>query len=97
MNHYQSHFWTAVGAFGLGALVMYIFDPQQGRRRRALARDQLAHAQRRIGDTANATYQDLRNRAYGLYAETRGMTGQPLQHQDELAQSQPESVHHLGR
>lgn len=92
----NSHFWTALGAFGLGAAVMYVFDPQQGRRRRAMARDQLAHAQRRIGDSASATYQHLRSRAYGLYAETRGMTDQSL-HQDEPTQSQPESLHHLGR
>jgi hypothetical protein len=93
----NTHFWTALGAFGLGAMVMYIFDPQQGRRRRALARDQLVSAQRQLSETATATYQDLRNRAYGLYAETRDMTGQPLQHQDEQAQPQPESLHHLGR
>ncbi len=97
MNHYQSHFLTAVGAFGLGALAMYIFDPQQGRRRRAMARDQLVHAQRRIGDSATSTYHELRNRAYGIYAQTRSMAGQPLEHQDEQAQLQPESVHHLGR
>ena len=29
---------------GLGALAMYLLDPQQGRRRRALLQDQLAHA-----------------------------------------------------
>jgi hypothetical protein len=27
--------------FGLGALTMYLLDPQQGRRRRALIRDQI--------------------------------------------------------
>jgi hypothetical protein len=76
---------------------MYIFDPQQGRRRRALARDQLASAQRQISEKATATYQDLRNRAYGLYAEGRGAAGQPLQHDDEQGQAQPQSMHHLGR
>ena len=60
----QSHFWTALGAFGLGAAVMYIFDPQQGRRRRAQARDQIASAQRQITDKATATYNDLRSRLY---------------------------------
>ena len=92
-NSPMSHFLTAVGAFGLGALVMYIFDPQQGRRRRALARDQLLSAQRQIGEKAAATYEDLRNRAYGLYAETRGAAGKPLEHEA----SQPESMHNLGR
>ena len=30
--------------FGLGALTMYLLDPEQGRRRRALLRDQFTHA-----------------------------------------------------
>lgn len=90
----NSHLFTAVSAFALGALAMYILDPQQGRRRRALARDQLAHAQRQIGETAAAAVRDLRNRAYGLYAETRGAAGRALPHrEDEL----PQSVQHLGR
>ena len=94
----NSHFWTALGAFGVGALVMYIFDPQQGRRRRALARDQLVHAQRQISETATATYEDLRNRAQGLYAQTRSAVGKPLEHDDEQAQyRQPDSIQHLGR
>jgi len=97
MNQYQSHFLTAVGAFGLGALAMYIFDPQEGRRRRALARDQLASAQRQIGEKATATYQDLRNRAQGLYAEARGSANQALQHDDAQAQIQPASMQTLGR
>jgi hypothetical protein len=97
MNQYQSHFWTAVGAFGLGALAMYIFDPQEGRRRRALARDQLASAQRQIGEKATATYQDLRNRAEGLYAQARGSANEALPHGDEQAQVQPASMQNLGR
>jgi hypothetical protein len=30
--------------FGLGALAMYLLDPEHGRRRRSLLRDRLAHA-----------------------------------------------------
>lgn len=47
---------TAVGALGIGALLMYIMDPQQGRRRRARARDQA------IGRW-NETRQYLQNKA----------------------------------
>jgi hypothetical protein len=93
----NSHFWTAIGAFGLGALVMYMMDPQQGRRRRALARDQLASAQRQIADTATSTYQDVRNRAYGLYAQARGAAGRPLPHDEEQQQGAPQSAQYLGR
>jgi hypothetical protein len=61
-----------LGAFGIGALAMYFFDPVSGNRRRALLRDKLVHAQKEIGDYAEGTAKDLRNRAYGLAAEARG-------------------------
>ena len=51
---------------GLGAGLMYVFDPQMGRRRRALARDKavgLAHDAR---DAADAVRKDMANRARGL-------------------------------
>jgi len=32
--------------FGLGALTMYLLDPEHGRRRRARMREQLSHAKR---------------------------------------------------
>jgi hypothetical protein len=67
-----------IGAFGLGALAMYFFDPVSGRRRRALARDQLVHARHEIGDYAEGTAKDLRNRAYGLAAEARSLVERRL-------------------
>jgi hypothetical protein len=67
-----------IGAFGLGALVMYFFDPVSGKRRRALARDQLVHARHEIGDYAEGTTKDLRNRAYGLVAEARSLVERRL-------------------
>jgi len=67
-----------IGAFGLGALAMYFFDPVSGKRRRALVRDQLAHARHEIGDYAEGTTKDLRNRAYGLVAEARGLVERRL-------------------
>ena len=39
-------------AFGLGALTMYLLDPVQGRRRRALMRDQYTHAKRVVRERA---------------------------------------------
>ena len=67
-----------LGAFGIGALVMYFFDPVSGKRRRALARDQLVHARHEIGDYAEGTAKDLRNRAYGLAAEARSLVERRL-------------------
>lgn len=48
---------------------MYFFDPQRGRRRRALVRDKVDHAAHRIGDEMRKTSTDLRNRARGLVYE----------------------------
>ncbi len=51
---------------GLGAGLMYLFDPRNGRRRRALARDQMTHLAHRAENAANVVAKDLRNRAQGL-------------------------------
>lgn len=55
-----------------GAAVMYLFDPDGGRRRRALVRDQFVHAAHRAEDVAETTSRDLGNRARGVVAELRG-------------------------
>jgi hypothetical protein len=44
---------------GLGALAMYLLDPQQGRRRRALLRDQVTHARRAGGERARPIKSEL--------------------------------------
>ena len=62
---------VALGAFGLGALLMYFLDPVSGRRRRALARDQAVHARRVASECVSGTVVDLRNRAYGVLADTK--------------------------
>ena len=58
-------------AFGLGAIVMYAFDPGGGRRRRAIARDQLTRLANKTSDGLDATTRDLSNRAAGTVAEVR--------------------------
>jgi hypothetical protein len=54
---------------GVGALIMYMLDPDQGRRRRALARDQMnsfvTKAERQIGAKAR----HYSNRARGIVTE----------------------------
>jgi hypothetical protein len=54
---------------GLGVLGMYVFDPEVGRRRRALARDKASRLQRKAKEAASATVEDLKNRAFGTLAE----------------------------
>jgi len=57
---------------GFGAGMMYVLDPRQGRRRRALARDKVVSALSRANDAIGATARDMANRARGVVAETRG-------------------------
>src|SRR5919197_3805029 len=58
---------------GLGAGLMYYLDPQLGRRRRALLRDQLVSATSRLDDCLGATWSDVRQRGQGLAAETSAL------------------------
>ena len=61
----------AAGA-AFGAAIMYLVDPDGGRRRRALIRDQMVHAGHEIGDLgedARGRAQDIRNRAQGAAHE----------------------------
>jgi gas vesicle protein len=59
------------GAALVGAAAMYLFDPDRGRRRRALMRDQLVSAASHLDDAMEATARDLTHRAQGLMAEAR--------------------------
>jgi BON domain len=62
-----------------GAGLMYLLDPDGGRRRRALARDRLVRAAHRTGDAVDTTSRDVTNRARGVVAELRGrLAGAPV-------------------
>jgi hypothetical protein len=52
---------------------MYMYDPQLGRRRRAVARDKLIHVGYGIDDAVDVTSRDLRNRSVGLLAAMRSV------------------------
>jgi uncharacterized membrane protein len=56
---------------GLGAGLMYLFDPERGRRRRALLRDRLTSTGHHAAHQVNVTARDIGHRAAGLIAETR--------------------------
>lgn len=62
-----------LAAAGLGAGLMYLLDPDGGRRRRALARDQMRSLATRTGDAVDVTSRDMRNRAQGVVAEIRSL------------------------
>ena len=65
--------WNLVGSAGvgagLGAGLMYLLDPQGGRRRRAVARDKTVSALNKGGDAVRKTSRDLGNRTKGLVAK----------------------------
>jgi uncharacterized membrane protein len=58
-----------LGGIGLGAGLMYIFDPDRGRRRRATARGAARHIANALDDAVGKTSRDLSNRAQGIVAE----------------------------
>lgn len=62
-----------LGGVALGALTMFLLDPDKGRRRRALARDKMYSAAIRTGKRIDAKSRDVANRAKGLRAEARHM------------------------
>lgn len=86
---YKSPAAMLVGACA-GAALMYICDPQQGSRRRALIRDQLRRGLHAGCERTAAAVKDLRHRSQGLMA--RGRRG--LQHElvaDDVLQAQARS------
>lgn len=61
-----------LGGLGLGASLMYLFDPMVGRRRRAMIRDKMIRVGHKTVDAIDVTARDLKNRAAGYVAEARG-------------------------
>lgn len=58
--------------FGAGLGLMYFLDPERGRRRRALVRDQVAHAASVTSDAAGTISRDVAHRTSGTVATVRG-------------------------
>jgi len=56
---------------GFGATAMYFFDPDAGRRRRALVRDRAVHLGHVARDEIETELRDARNRLQGALATTR--------------------------
>ncbi len=60
---------------GLGAGLMYFYDPETGRRRRALVKDQVMKMRNDSDEFLEKAMQDLNNRALGMRAELMGRFG----------------------
>jgi hypothetical protein len=62
-------FTRALSFLGLGAGLMYSFDPNEGRRRRAVMGDQFVHAVRAFDRMVGSTSRGIRNQVRGLRAQ----------------------------
>ena len=58
---------AAAAGFAIGALVMYVFDPDNGKRRRTIAREKTGEAMEGVQSAAR----DLKDRAQSLATEAR--------------------------
>jgi uncharacterized membrane protein len=56
---------------GMGAALMYLFDPQQGRKRRNDLRNQVQATSRKVQRGTDAVMRDATNRTHGMLVETR--------------------------
>jgi hypothetical protein len=81
---------TFLCGIGTGAALMYLFDPDRGRGRRARLSDQLTSKVNRLGEAAESKARDLRNRAQGLIHEAGSLlpggsssTEQPRQNNEQ--------------
>jgi len=63
--------WVLIGGAGVGATVMYLLDPDRGRRRRAMLRDKGIHGIRSTGRSMGALSRDVAHRSLGLFARSR--------------------------
>src|SRR5215471_7129624 len=75
-----------VGGLGLGAALMYIFDPDRGKGRRARIRDKVDSAAHKLSDAAEKMGRDIGNRAQGVMAETKSLFRQEEVPNDVLVQ-----------
>lgn len=84
-----------VGA-ALGAVAMYLSDPDRGKRRRALARDKMQSMMAKTGGAIDVTSRDLGNRMHGMRAEAnRWLFGRRQASDDQLVTERVRSK--LGR
>lgn len=62
-------------AAAVGAAVMYLFDPQSGRRRRAMLRDKAEASRHDMQDLAEKQAKRITDRMQGIAAKVRSATG----------------------
>ena len=63
--------FAILAGLGIGAGLMYLFDPQDGNRRRSLIKDKATKFNRQTREAIEGTAKDLSNRAKGMAHELR--------------------------
>jgi hypothetical protein len=66
---------TFITGASLGSGLMFLLDPDRGRRRRAVVRDKVSGTWRDTGHVLRRKSRDLGNRAQGMAASTRSLFG----------------------
>jgi len=65
--------FAVIGGIGVGAALMYLFDPNGGRRRRALIRDKAVGIKNDVTDAIEGKAKDLGNRAKGVVHDAKSL------------------------
>ena len=86
--------FALAGVAGAGAGLMYLFDPNRGKRRRAMLRNKAEHASRVAMDAAGKTKRDVQNHLRGFTA-TLGTLCSRKEVNDELLNARVRSA--MGR
>jgi len=72
-----------LGSVVMGALTMFLFDPDRGNRRRAMAKDKMYSAVVKTRKQIDAKSRDLANRAKGLRHEAGEVFSKPEEQKEE--------------
>jgi hypothetical protein len=88
---------SAAAALAVGVGAMYLLDPTDGARRRALIRDKTTHWLNEAGGFFRATGKRLRNRSRGIAHEAQGMFQRDDVSDQQLAERIRSRIGHLGQ
>lgn len=84
-NRRTGAFTRLIEGAAVGAIAMYMLDPDRGRRRRAITRDKVQRLANDTAHLANQAARDARHRLHGVNARLQHRLGQGREHDvDEL-------------
>ena len=88
---------SAAAALAVGVGAMYLLDPTDGARRRAMIRDKASHWLSETGHFFRATGKHLRNRSRGMAHEAQSMFQRDEVSDQQLAERIRSRIGHLGQ